>query len=170
LPAVSVFDKAASWRRESLQYVAMNEDPLNEVGSPSDTDRSCHPEESVSHRVRVPLIKENLKFFDFESGAHITMVPSASTPTDGSSKARSTKSSTIWYNDKGYNNALQLRGCVFPSQEVPVNHEDIMKALKPIDMDKLSEADAWKIINGVQIAQNELNVQALILPLIMDAT
>jgi hypothetical protein len=83
----------------------MNEDPLNEVGSPSDTDRSCHPEESVSHRVRVPLIKENLKFFDFESGAHITMVPSASTPTDGSSKARSTKSSTIWYNDKGYNNA-----------------------------------------------------------------
>jgi hypothetical protein len=45
-----------------------------------------------------------------------------------------------------------------------------MKALKPIDTDKLSEADAWKIINGVQIAQNELNVQALILPLIMDAT
>jgi hypothetical protein len=35
-----------------------------------------------------------------------------------------------------------------------------MKALKPIDMDKLSEADAWKIVNGIQIVQNELNIQS----------
>jgi hypothetical protein len=135
-----------------------------EDNSTSHIDRSCPPEDSDAHLFRVGLLKENLRLFDFETGAHVTIASSNFPLTGTSSKSRcesSAKSSTIRYTDKEHTSALQQRGCIFPSQKRPANYDDI-KALKPTDQEELGEQDAWKIINAIQITPNELGVQALI--------
>jgi hypothetical protein len=141
--------------------------------STSNTDQSCHLERSDAHLDRVPLFEENLKLFNFATGVAITMASSDSTLTSTSSKApskSSAKSSTIKYNEKDYTSALQQRGCIWASPDVPNNYEDIMKAIEPSVQDELEEEDAWKVINGIKITPNELCLQVLVLPLVIEAT